>query len=168
MLFRSYGIGQYTLYHHPPRAEELEAFILDPAGNVRQSARELQEKLTGFVVGNSSGTRADDRIAEAGLRPLRLCRYGATDPRYLRDCAQCARSAGRTDLRQGDPVYAGANLVFQRTAFYGDAAHEGVPVRGEIPCDWPYAVRRYNGAGVNSYHYQAIVLRNLLDPVASD
>ena len=43
-----------------------------------------------------------------------------------------------------------------------------VPVRGEIPCDWPYAVRRYNGAGVNSYHYQAIVLRNLLDPVASD
>ncbi len=36
------------------------------------------------------------------------------------------------------------------------------PARRAFPCDWPYAVRRYNGSGVNSYHYQAIVLGNLL------
>jgi hypothetical protein len=28
---------------------------------------------------------------------------------------------------------------------------------------WPYAVRRYNGAGVNSYHYQAQVLLRVLN-----
>jgi len=31
-----------------------------------------------------------------------------------------------------------------------------------IPCDWPYAVRRYNGSGLNSYHYQAKILLNVL------
>jgi hypothetical protein len=36
-----------------------------------------------------------------------------------------------------------------------------VPVRKNIGCDWPYAIRRYNGAGINSYHYQAKVLKNL-------
>jgi hypothetical protein len=34
-------------------------------------------------------------------------------------------------------------------------------VRAEIPCDWPYAVRRYNGSGINSYHYQVRILRYL-------
>jgi hypothetical protein len=31
-----------------------------------------------------------------------------------------------------------------------------------LQCDWPYATRRYNGGGPNSFNYQAIVLKNLL------
>jgi hypothetical protein len=36
-----------------------------------------------------------------------------------------------------------------------------VPARERFGCDWPYAVRRYNGGGLPSYHYQARVLRNV-------
>lgn len=40
-----------------------------------------------------------------------------------------------------------------------------MPDRAAFGCDWPYAVRRYNGSGINSYHYQAQVLRRLVhDP----
>ena len=28
-------------------------------------------------------------------------------------------------------------------------------------CDWPYAARQYNGAGLNSYHYQIAILKSL-------
>jgi len=31
-----------------------------------------------------------------------------------------------------------------------------------IECDWPYAARRYNDSGINAYHYQVRVLRNVL------
>jgi hypothetical protein len=37
-----------------------------------------------------------------------------------------------------------------------------IKARKNVPCDWPYAARRYNGPGINSYHYQTIVLRNIL------
>jgi hypothetical protein len=38
-----------------------------------------------------------------------------------------------------------------------------VPDRKQFGCDWPYAARRYNGSGVNSYHYQAQVLLRILN-----
>ena len=41
-------------------------------------------------------------------------------------------------------------------------SYTAVPIRKNIGCDWPYAVRRYNGAGMNSYHYQVKVLKNVL------
>ena len=37
----------------------------------------------------------------------------------------------------------------------------GVPDRAEFGCDWPYAVRRYNGSGPDSYHYQTTILLKL-------
>ena len=36
-------------------------------------------------------------------------------------------------------------------------------VRGASVAVRPYAVRRYNGSGVNSYHYQAQVLLRVLN-----
>jgi hypothetical protein len=36
-----------------------------------------------------------------------------------------------------------------------------VPERATLGCDWPYAVRRYNGSGVDSYRYQYQVLGRL-------
>jgi hypothetical protein len=160
---RGYGVGQYTLFHHPPTQQEVGAFIVDPAGNVQRAVKELREKFDGFVNGATSGTRADDRIAEAGRGPLRVCRYPASDPRYLRDCRQCAVEAGTQVIRIGQtPLYAGSSAKFQKTQYYANDEYRDVPIRKNLPCDWPYAVRRYNGAGINSYHYQARVLRNVL------
>jgi len=161
---RGYGIGQYTLFHHPPRAEEVAGVIQDPGRNVQRAAGELKAKFDGFVMGASSGTRADDRVAEQGTGPLRVCKYAPQDARYLRDCAACARDAGAHDISPGDRVYAGSGLAFEPTQYYRSARYRGVPVRRKFPCDWPYALRRYNGAGINSYHYQARVLANLLAP----
>ena len=63
---RGYGMGQYTLFHHPPRPEEVTGLIQDPAKNVQRAVKELRRKFDEFVVGATSGTRADDRSREHG------------------------------------------------------------------------------------------------------
>jgi len=160
---RGYGAGQYTLFHHPPRKEEIEDFMLDVEKNLRKAIWELREKFDHFVNGDTSGTRADDRIVEYGSSPLRFCKYASEDPRYLRDCKQCMINAGQQDIKEGvTPLYTNSKNAFIPTEYYKKASYDTVPVRKNVGCDWPYAARRYNGAGINSYHYQVKVLRNIL------
>jgi hypothetical protein len=159
---RGYGAGQYTLFHHPPRKEEVGDFMLDVEKNLDKAIRELKYKFDHFVNGNTSGTRADDRIAEVGEGPLRVCKYPAGDPKYLKDCKQCMVDAGRQDIREGiTRFYRGSKHTFEPTQYYKKADYDDVPIRRNVACDWPYAARRYNGSGVNSYHYQTIILKNL-------
>ncbi len=159
---RGYGIGQFTIFHHPPRPDEVTDFMDDPARNVSKAQKELREKYDHFVIG---GDTADDRIAEIGNGPLRICKYGPADPRYLVDCRQCSVDAGSRDIHQGDPYYAGASGTMQPTQYYPSAEYPNIPKRESFGCDWPYAIRRYNGSGVNSFHYQARILRNVRDLV---
>jgi hypothetical protein len=160
---RGYGAGQYTLFHHPPRKEEIDDFMLDVKKNLQKAMRELKEKFDHFVIGTTSGMRADDRLAECGDGPLRFCKYRRDDPRYVKDCRQCMVDAGQMDIREGvTPLYQGSRFRFVPTDYYGRADYDSVPIRKNVPCDWPYAVRRYNGAGINSYHYQVKVLRNVM------
>jgi peptidoglycan hydrolase-like protein with peptidoglycan-binding domain len=156
---RGYGAGQYTLFHHPPRPEEVTGVILDPGHNVERAAALLRDKFDGFVAGPTS--TADDRIAEIGRGPLRICKYAPADPRFMTDCRTCANAAGLRSIRPGLPVFPGSSTPWAPTQYYATASYDGVPVRERIGCDWPYAVRRYNGGGINSYHYQAKVLKNL-------
>jgi len=156
---RGYGAGQFTLFHHPPRPEEVAGPILDPGHNVDRAASLLRDKFDGFVAGPTS--TADDRIAEIGRGPLRLCKYEPSDPRYMTDCRACAAAAGSRSIRPGLPVFPGSGTPWAPTQYYASASYDGVPVREKIGCDWPYAVRRYNGGGINSYHYQVKVLKNL-------
>jgi len=157
---RGYGMGQFTIFHHPPRQDEVTDFMDDPAKNVSKAQNELRDKFDHFVVG-----KADDRTAEIGTGPLRICKYAANDPKYLTDCRQCCIDAGSRDIHTGDPYYPGATGTMQPTQYYASAEYTNIPKRESIGCDWPYAVRRYNGGGVNSYHYQARVLRNVRDVV---
>lgn len=156
---RGYGAGQFTLFHHPPRPEEVAGPILDPGHNVARAADLLRDKFDTFVNGPTSV--ADDRIAEIGKGPLRLCKYAPSDPRYMTDCRNCALNAGFTTTSPGLPVFPGSSTTWAPTQYYGTATYQNVPVRERIGCDWPYAVRRYNGGGINSYHYQVKVLKNL-------
>ncbi|MET0400693.1 MAG: peptidoglycan-binding domain-containing protein [Longimicrobiaceae bacterium] len=156
---RGYGAGQYTLFHHPPRPEEVTGVILDPGRNVARAADLLRDKFDGFVNGPTS--TADDRIAEIGTGPLRICKYAPTDPRYMTDCRTCALDAGFRTTSPGQPVFPGSSTTWAPTQYYGTATYQNVPIRERIGCDWPYAVRRYNGGGINSYHYQVRVLKNL-------
>jgi len=160
---RGYGAGQYTLFHHPPRREEIKDFMLDVEKNLQKAMQELRQKFDHFVNGPTSGTRADDRIAEQGSGPLRLCRYPTEDERYMRDCRRCMVLAGQIDIKEGvSRLYQGSKHTFEPTEYYKKSTYRAVPQRKSIGCDWPYAVRRYNGAGINSYHYQTIVLTNVL------
>jgi peptidoglycan hydrolase-like protein with peptidoglycan-binding domain len=160
---RGYGIGQYTLFHHPPTANEVNGLMLDPDKNAQQTIALLREKFDGFVNGPTAGTQADDRLAEFGTGPLRLCKHPSDDPRFMKDCRQCALDAGTVNIQSGDtPLYAGANETYEPTQYYANASYQGVPARDRIGCDWPYALRRYNGSGMNSYHYQTAVLKDLL------
>jgi peptidoglycan hydrolase-like protein with peptidoglycan-binding domain len=148
---RGYGVGQYTLFHHPPTPAEVRDVILDPCANVQKAVRELAAKFAGFLNGATRATRADDRLADAGSGALRLCRYAPGDPRYMSACRECLAAAGTTEI------------ALAPTQYHRESVYRGVPVRKNLGCDWAYAVRRYNGAGVNSYHYQAQVLLRVLN-----
>ena len=71
------------------------------------------------------------------------------------------------DIRAGAPVYRGATDTLHPTRYHPEAAYSRVPDRATLGCDWPYAVRRYNGSGVDSYHYQFQVLKRLTRPPVS-
>ena len=158
---RGYGIGQYTIFHHPPRADEVSDFIVDPVRNVGKAFREFREKFDRWVLGPDD--KADDRVREHPLlKDLRLCRYQPNDKRFMRDCRNCAVEAPKVDIQPGTPVYPGASFGYTVTQYYSSAVYDGVPDRAAFRCDWPYAARRYNGSGVNSFHYQTRILRNLL------
>jgi len=160
---RGYGIGQYTLFHHPPRAEEVETLMLDPVRNVERAVNELNEKLENFVNGPTPGRQADDRLAEFGRGELRRCRFEASDPRFMTDCVRCAAEA-LVDIGAATPLHPRTTETLQPTKYHRETTYAGVPDRSKLGCDWPYAVRRYNGSGVNSYHYQYQVLQRLTRP----
>jgi hypothetical protein len=71
--------------------------------------------------------------------------------------------AGQMNIQEGvTPLYRGCAFKYVPTPSYRAASCAAVPIRKNIGCDWPYAVRRYNGAGMNSYNYQVKVLKNAL------
>ena len=155
---RGYGAGQYTLFHHPPQPKEVTDFMLDVTKNVSKAIRELRDKFDHFIVGPTSGTQADDRIAEIGRGPLRICKYAATDARYMKDCRQCLKDAGTVDIQSGlTTLHPKTTETYQPTQYHSSGSYRGVPNRAQVGCDWPYAVRRYNGSGLNSHHYQVRV-----------
>ncbi|HYB70084.1 MAG TPA: peptidoglycan-binding domain-containing protein [Candidatus Bathyarchaeia archaeon] len=160
---RGYGIGQYTLFHHPPTADEVATIMQDPAQNAQRAVKELRSKYDLFITGSTPGQEADDRIHEIGTGPLRLCRYAADDPRYMIDCARCA-GEHLIDVPAGAPLYPGATDTLHPTQYHPETHYSGVPDRTTLGCDWPYAVRRYNGSGIDSYHYQFEVLQRLIRP----
>ena len=147
---RGYGAGQFTIFHHPPRQDEVDDFMNDVEKNLGKAEKELREKFDRFVNGPSD--KADDRQKEIGSGPMRVCKYATNDPRYLTDCQNCAIAAGSPNL-------------YVPTQYYSSANYPNNPKRENFGCDWPYAVRRYNGGGINSYHYQARVIRNVRDLV---
>ncbi|HKF20735.1 MAG TPA: peptidoglycan-binding domain-containing protein [Candidatus Angelobacter sp.] len=158
---RGYGAGQYTLFHHPPTADEVQQIMLDATKNVLMAIDEFKGKFLHFVVSNKSG--ADDRLIEVGNGSLRMCKYASDDPRYMKDCKTCALAAGSQPIVPGTtPFYAGSSGAYKTTQYYNPAPVNTMPVRKNLGCDWPYAARRYNGSGVNSYWYQALVLNHLV------
>ena len=160
---RGYGTGQYTLFHHPPAPGEVTDLMLNVTKNVQRAAAELRDKFDHFVVGSTPATSADDRVAEIGPGPLRPCKFDEGDPRFFTDCRQCFEDAGFQDLVAGTtPLFPGSAQTYQPTPLrHNFTAYRDVPVRKDIGCDWPYAARRYNGGGMDSYHYQAQVLLNM-------
>jgi peptidoglycan hydrolase-like protein with peptidoglycan-binding domain len=159
---RGYGIGQFTLFHHPPTAVEMDGVISDPVKNVNRAVSDLLDKFNNCVAGSTSNAQADDRIAEVGTGPLRTCKYQPDDPNYLKNCAACLNDAGSVDIQAGvTPFFAGSPDTYQHTQYH-KGSYNSVPIRSAIPCDWAYAVRRYNGGGPNSYDYQAEVLLRIV------
>jgi len=82
----------------------------------------------------------------------------------MRDCQACLRRTRLADIIAGvTPLYPGSRTAYTPTSCHPEKSYGGVPDRKEIGCDWPYAVRRYNGGGADSYHYQTQVLLRVLN-----
>lgn len=85
----------------------------------------------------------------------------------MRACRDCAAEVGKVDISATTPLYYQATQTYRDARYYQNSLYAGVPDRARFLCDWPYAARRYNGSGPNSFNYQARILRNLLaDPLA--
>jgi hypothetical protein len=157
---RGYGIGQFTLFHHPPTADEVQSFILDPVKNLGTTISELQEKYQGWVIGPKDSS--DDRVTEFPGLPLNPCKYAPSDPKFQSDCVNCLKSAPPVTIASGQtPWYTGASGVYAQTQYHL-GSYSNVPQRDKIGCDWPYAARRFNGSGVNSFDYQAELLLKVM------
>ena len=160
---RGYGLGQFTIFHHPPRRNEVSEFIEDPVRNVAKAHKEFRDKFDNFVAHQPPrDSDADDRRAEHPGEPLRMCKFSPGDPRFLRDCRTCAAETPKLTIRADTPVMAGSAEKYGDQPLYREYPLTGVPDRAAFPCDWPYAARRYNGSGPLSYNYQSRILRNLL------
>ena len=79
------------------------------------------------------------------------------------DCARCAAEP-RVNIDTTTPLHAGTTETLQPTSYHPETSYRNIPDRAKLGCDWPYAVRRYNGSGINSYHYQFQVLQRLTRP----
>jgi len=80
---------------------------------------------------------------------------------------QLRRGRARLDIARGTPAYPGASISYQPDQYYPSAIYRNVPDRADFLCDWPYAARRYNGSGNDSFHYQTRILLNLLAQAAA-
>ena len=127
--------------------------MLDPVRNVQRAVGELNAKFETFVSGPTPGQQADDRLAEVGTAALRRCRYAADDAHYMLDCVRCAAES-RVNIGATTPLHPKTTDTLQPTQYHPETSYQNVPDRATLGCDWPYAVRRYNGSGMNSYHYQ--------------
>ena len=159
---RGYGLGQFTLFHHPPKKSDVKNLMVGIQGNISKALEELKDKFEHFVTGPPGGRRADDRFADGRTqkKPV-ICQYDENDYRYLSDCKNCALKVDKQDIVAGEtPYYKGSKNTFKKTQYH-PGSYKNVPIRKDFPCDWPYAMRRYNGSGVNSYNYQARVLKHL-------
>lgn len=158
---RGYGVGQYTFFHHPLTQHEIDTYVRDVANNVHCAIAELLEKFNKFVVGPAD--TADDHADEHPSEALRICQHQPGNALRMKDCrnclntvAHCAISANQTHWFADSPG------VYAPTQYHRAIEYRNVPVRKDVPCDWPYAARRYNGSGVNSFHYQTKILMRVL------
>ena len=146
---RSYGLGQFTLFHHPPKNNEVKNFMVGIRGNISKAIEELKDKFEHFVTGPPGGRRADDRFADGRTQRKPLpCKFTEGEPGYLTDCKNCALEAGSQDIvAEETPYYKGSKNTFKKTQYH-PGSYTNVPIRKNFPCDWPYAMRRYNGSGL--------------------
>jgi hypothetical protein len=80
----------------------------------------------------------------------------------MRACKDCALEVGKIDISASTPLYHGSTQTYGQAKYYSNPNYIGVPDRAAFLCDWPYAVRRYNGSGPDSFNYQAKLLLDLL------
>jgi hypothetical protein len=123
---------------------------------------ELKVKFDNFVTGPPGGKRADDRFADGKIQNKLLpCKFTKEEPGYLKDCKICALEAGQHDIIANEtPYYEGSSHTYQKTQYH-PGSYKNIPIRKNFPCDWPYAMLRYNSSGNNSYNYHARVLKFL-------
>jgi hypothetical protein len=144
---RGYGLGQFTIFHHPPHPAEVSDFIVDPVRNVVKAHTEFREKFDKFVANPPPGG-ADDRHAEHPDEPLRMCKFSPGDPRFLRDCRACAAEAPKLTIRADTPVMTGSATKYGDQSLYRDTRLPACPTArpflatGPMPRDATMAAAR--------------------------
>jgi peptidoglycan hydrolase-like protein with peptidoglycan-binding domain len=108
--------------------------------------------IVGTADSNYLRSGIDGQFGEGTERAVRALQYD-----------RCAAES-RVDMGPRTPLHPATTETFRPTRYHPDTTYTAVPDRTKLGCDWPYALRRYNGGGVNSYHYQYEALQRLTRP----
>ena len=101
----------------------------------------------------------DGQFGEGTERAVRALQWDLLHP-----VPRAADGEALIDIDTALPLHPRTTETLRPTPYHPETRYAKVPDRAKLGCDWPYAVRRYNGSGVNSYHYQYQVLQRLTRP----
>ncbi len=161
---RGLFLSQRTFFSYPIQQSELDGFnSLDT--DMRFFSSHLRSKYNNFVVSNKVASRDDLRHFSFGGSKLRGCKYDSSDARYMKDCKNCVFSLNKRTYVEGDRLAKGSGWKFRKTKYHRRDVYKSMPDFKEFPCDYLFAIRRYNGGGINSFHYLMQVLEHLRDKV---
>lgn len=158
---RGLFLSQRTIFNYPFPQESLDSFD-SVSEDLKFVINALDLKYKRYVVSADVRARDDLRFKSFGDQPLRGCKYEQSDERFMKDCKNCVWSGKLKDYKEGKSLIdVPGKWVLKPSIYHRNKDYLGYPDYEDFPCDYVYAIRRYNGSGVNSFHYLMRVLDHL-------
>jgi len=159
---RGFFVSQRTLFKYPVDQSRIDSMdSLDEDLNF--FSRHLENKYKKYIVSSKPSVRDDLRLESFSKSELRGCKYSPDDSKYMIDCKNCVEGLKRRDYPLGVRLAKGSSWKLRKTRYHKRDGYKNMPDFKEFPCDYLFAIRRYNGGGINSFHYLMQVLEHLRD-----
>lgn len=156
--------SQRTIFSYPISKKEFDS-MNDLESDMEFFFDHIFGKYQNFVVSSSAKARDDLRYSVPEFKDLDLrgCKYEESDSKYMKDCKACLKECPSKDYLMGDSLLGNGRWIIKPTHYHRIQDYEGFPDFHHFPCDYVFTIRRYNGSGINSFHYLMRVLAHLLE-----
>lgn len=158
---RGLFLSQRTVFDYPFKQEQLNQYDSVEV-DLNFVVDLLNLKYDKFIVSKDPKTNDDLRSSSFGSEDLRGCKYETSDSRYKSDCKNCVWSGDLRDYKKDRSVLGDKKQwVLKSSQYHKIKQYLQFPDYSKFPCDYLFSIRRYNGSGINSFHYLMRVLKHL-------